>query len=91
MGEISIKFSYNRETGRTDLTIDYASDKSAMPHEHEERHEEIVDRLIEGGVIRREELGNVEVRRIPHEKKERQHATSENPPEPEAEKGSAGN
>jgi len=68
MGEIKIHFSFNRKSGRTDLTIDYASDASTMPHEHEERHEEIVEQLIEGGVIRREDIGNIEVKRVPPEK-----------------------
>ncbi|TET34117.1 MAG: hypothetical protein E3J72_15200 [Planctomycetota bacterium] len=84
MGEIQIHFKYNRNTGRTDLTIDYVSDKSMMPHEHEERHEEIVDRLIEGGVIRREDIGNVEVRRIPPEKEKPEAKRREEPTEPEA-------
>ena len=89
MGEIKIHFSFNRKTGRTDLTVDYASDRSMMPHEHEERHEEIVERLIEGGVIRREDIGNVEVKRIPHEKK-KEAERHEKPPETEAQAGSAG-
>ena len=90
MGEIKIQFSFNRETGRTDLTVDYSSDRSAMPHEHEERHEEIVERLIEGGVIRRQDLGNVEVKRIPHEKTRGKEAAPEEPGENEPQAGSAG-
>ncbi|MHC4662417.1 MAG: hypothetical protein ACYS8W_12075 [Planctomycetota bacterium] len=90
MGEIKIHFSFNRKTGRTDLTIDYLSDSSLMPHEHEERHEEIVERLIEGGAIRREDVGNIEVRRIPPSQSKAGSAKREEPPETEARAGSAG-
>jgi len=81
MGEIRINFTYNRNTGRTD--IDYASDKSMMPHEHEERHGEIVDKLIEGGVIRREDVGNIEVHRVPPEKEKPEAERREEPAGPE--------
>ena len=49
----------------------------------QERHEEIVNKLIEGGVVRREDIGNIEVRRVPPEKAKSEQVRREEPADPE--------
>lgn len=63
MAEITLRLRYNLQTGRKDLLIDYHSDDDALPIEHEQDHRAIVESLLGKGVLRRDELGEVVVRR----------------------------
>ncbi|MCP4750858.1 MAG: hypothetical protein GY866_08195 [Proteobacteria bacterium] len=47
MSKVRITFEYNNKTGKRDLHIDYESDPSALPHEHQEEHRDIVNRIID--------------------------------------------
>ncbi|NUO50723.1 MAG: hypothetical protein HOV80_17875 [Polyangiaceae bacterium] len=64
MAEVTIRLLVDRATGRKDVVISYTSDADALPAEHEEEHKRIVEKLIEGGVIRAGELGKVVVERV---------------------------
>jgi hypothetical protein len=64
LGDITIRFRMNVATGKKDIVIEYDSDDDALPHEHERRHKEIVERLIGQGVLAAEEAGEVKVERI---------------------------
>jgi len=64
MAEITIRLKYNLQTGRKDLFIDYHSDDDALPIEHEQDHRAVVESLLGKGVLRRDELGEVVVRRL---------------------------
>jgi hypothetical protein len=63
MAEITLRLRYNLQTGRKDLLIDYHSDDDALPIEHEQDHRAIVESLLGRGVLKRDELGEVVVRR----------------------------
>ena len=63
MGEISIRFRMNMETGKKDIFIDYESDEDAMRHEHEKDHKNIVQRLLGEGILQADEVGEVIVDR----------------------------
>jgi hypothetical protein len=63
MAEITLRLRYNLQTGRKDLFIDYHSDDDALPIEHEQDHRAIVESLLGKGVLKRDELGEVVVRR----------------------------
>lgn len=63
MAEITLRLKYNLQTGRKDLFIDYHSDDDALPIEHEQDHRAIVESLLGKGVLRKDELGEVVVRR----------------------------
>jgi hypothetical protein len=39
------------------------SDEDALPHEHEQQHRAIVEKLIHGGLIKASELGQIVVER----------------------------
>ena len=46
MSKARIIFEYNNKTGKKDIHIDYESDPSSLPYEHEEEHRNIVKRVI---------------------------------------------
>jgi hypothetical protein len=63
MAEMTIRLRTDPATGKKDIIIDLHSDSDALPHEHEQQHRALVQRLIEGGLIKAEELGQVVVER----------------------------
>jgi hypothetical protein len=63
MAEMTIRLRTDPTTGKKDIIIDLHSDEDALPHEHEQRHRALVQRLIEGGVLKAEELGQIVVER----------------------------
>lgn len=48
----TLKLSVDPTTGKRTITILYTSDADALPHEHEEAHKEIVEKLFEGGIAK---------------------------------------
>jgi hypothetical protein len=63
MAEMTIRLRTDPATGKKDILIDLHSDADALPHEHEQQHRALVQRLIEGGLLKAEELGQVVVER----------------------------
>ncbi len=63
MAEMTIHLRTDPATGKKDILVDYHSDEDALPHEHEQRHRALVQKLIEGGLVRAEEIGQVIVER----------------------------
>ena len=52
MAEITIRLVSDPQTGEKRITIDYESDRDALPIEHERDHREIVEALIGRGALR---------------------------------------
>ena len=75
MADILIKLTFNLETGKKDILIDYDGDDDALPHEHEKQHRHIVQTLLGNGVLTKKELGNVAVTRGSNSKKEQKTET----------------
>jgi hypothetical protein len=63
MAELNIRLQIDPETGKKNLIIEYESDSDMLPIEHEEEHRRLVNELVEGGVVKAEELGKVVVKR----------------------------
>lgn len=63
MAQMTIQLRYDPHTGRRDIVVKLHSDADALPHEHEQLHRQIVDRLIEGGVVKAGEVGQLVVER----------------------------
>jgi hypothetical protein len=63
MAELNIRLQIDPETGKKNLIIEYDSDADMLPIEHEEEHRRLVNALVEGGVVKAEELGKVTVER----------------------------
>jgi hypothetical protein len=52
MASATLRLSVDPETGKRTITISYASDADALPHEHEDAHREVVEKLLEGGIAK---------------------------------------
>jgi hypothetical protein len=63
MAEMTIQLRCNPETGKKDIIISLRSDEDALPVEHEQQHRALVDRLIQGGIIKAGEEGKIIVER----------------------------
>jgi hypothetical protein len=63
MAELNIRLLIDPDTGKKNLIIEYESDSDMLPIEHEEEHRRLINQLVEGGVVKAEELGKVVVKR----------------------------
>lgn len=63
MAEMTIRLVFDPGTGKRNIVISLRSDEDALPHEHEEQHRVLVNKLIEGGVLAASEVGQVIVER----------------------------
>lgn len=63
MAELNIRLQIDPDTGKKNLIIEYESDSDMLPIEHEEEHRRLINELVEGGVVKAEELGKVVVKR----------------------------
>jgi len=68
MPEITIRLIPDPTTGKKNIIISMRGDEDAMPHEHEEMHRGVVNKILERGLIKETELGNITVERVPDEK-----------------------
>jgi FtsH ternary system domain X3-analog len=77
MAEMTIRLRTDPTTGKKDIVVSLRSDDDALPYEHEQQHRALVQKLIEGGLLKAEELGQVVVER--EEEVEEPAAPVENP------------
>ena len=63
MAEMTIQLKIDPVTGKKDIIIGMRSDDDALPHEHEQQHARLVEKLIEGGILKASELGKIIVER----------------------------
>jgi hypothetical protein len=63
MAELNIRLLIDPTTGKKNIIIEYEADSDSLPHEHEEEHRVLIDKLIEGGAIKAEEIGKIVVQR----------------------------
>ena len=81
MAEMTIRLETDPVTGRKNILVDLKSDEDLLPHEHEEQHRKLVDKLIEGGLLSADEVGKVIISR--EESTETALPASESTPQPE--------
>lgn len=60
MAELTIRLRRDPTTGKQDIVISLRSDEDALPHEHEQMHKELVEKIIGKGNV-----GKVIVEREP--------------------------
>ena len=68
MAEMTIRLIPDPETGKKNIIISLTGDQDALPHEHEQMHRAIVNKLLGGGKIKAEEIGHIEITRDQDEK-----------------------
>jgi hypothetical protein len=64
MAEMTIRLRIDPNTGKKDIVIALSADADTLPHEHEEQHRKLVEKLIEGGVLKAAEVGQIVVERV---------------------------
>jgi hypothetical protein len=60
---MTIRLRTDPATGKKDIVVSLRSDDDALPIEHEQQHRALVQKLIEGGLVKAEEMGQVVVER----------------------------
>jgi hypothetical protein len=63
MAEMTIRLIPDPDTGKKNIVISLRSDSDALPHEHEQQHRALVEKLIEGGLLPAGEAGKIIVER----------------------------
>ena len=63
MPEMTIRLLRDPQTGKQNIVVKLRSDEDALPHEHEQMHRALVDKLIEGGILKAGEEGNLIIER----------------------------
>ncbi len=63
MAEMTIRLITNPQTGKKDLVVSLSHDSDSLPHEHEELHRRLVNRILEGGLATQDELGQLVIER----------------------------
>lgn len=67
MAEMTIRLQIDPQTGKKNVVISLKSDEDALPHEHEQKHRALVDKLIAKGLLNASELGEIVVEREPED------------------------
>jgi hypothetical protein len=65
MAEMTIRLRCDPETGKRDIVVQLHSDADALPQEHEQLHRDLVDKLVNGGLLKAGEAGKLVVEREP--------------------------
>ncbi|NBO92668.1 MAG: hypothetical protein EBV06_10230 [Planctomycetia bacterium] len=68
MAEMTIRLVPDPQTGKKQIIISMKSDEDALPHEHEQAHRAVVDKLIQGGLVKAQDIGQIVVTRDEPEK-----------------------
>ncbi len=63
MAEMTIRLRRDPATGKKDIVVSLRSDADALPHEHEQQHRALVEKLIHGGLLQASEVGRILVER----------------------------
>jgi hypothetical protein len=63
MPEMTIQLRRDPQTGKQNIVVKLRSDEDVLPHEHEQMHRALVNKLIEGGLLKAGEEGNLVVER----------------------------
>jgi hypothetical protein len=64
MAEMTIQLQIDPASGKKNIVVSLSSDADALPHEHEELHRKLVDKLIQGGILKASEVGKIVVERV---------------------------
>ena len=63
MPEMTIRLRRDPATGKQDIVVKLRADEDSLPHEHEQLHKALVEKLIHGGLLKPTEVGQIVVER----------------------------
>jgi hypothetical protein len=79
MAEMTIRFIPDPATGKKNIIVTLRSDEDALPHEHEQQHRALVEKLINKGLLKEDEVGDIVVTREEEEKEPAAPVSSDEP------------
>ncbi len=86
MADMTIRLIPDPVTGKKNIVVSLRSDEDALPHEHEQQHRALVDRLVNGGILKATEVGTITVEREEEQKEPATPSGQENPAARQAQK-----
>jgi hypothetical protein len=63
MAEMTIRLRCDPQTGKRDIIVQLHSDADSVPHEHEQLHRNLVEKLVNGGILKASEAGKLIIER----------------------------
>jgi hypothetical protein len=63
MAEMTIRLVIDPDTGKKNIIVKLHSDADSLPQEHEQMHRALVDKLVNGGLLKAGEEGQLVVER----------------------------
>jgi len=63
MAEMTIRLLRDPQTGKQNIIVKLRSDEDALPQEHEQLHRALVEKLINGGLLKTGEEGDLVIER----------------------------
>jgi hypothetical protein len=63
MAEMTIRLMIDPATGKKNIIVKLHSNADALPQEHEQLHRALVDKLVNGGIVKATEVGQITVER----------------------------
>jgi hypothetical protein len=63
MATMTIRLQIDPATNKKNIIVSLSSDADALPHEHEQQHRALVEKLIQGGILKASEVGKIIVER----------------------------
>jgi hypothetical protein len=63
MAEMTIRLLRDPQSGKQNIIVKLRSDEDALPQEHEQLHRALVDKLINGGLLKAGEEGDLVIER----------------------------
>ncbi len=64
MAEMTIRLIPDPQTGKKNIIISLTGDEESLPHEHEQAHRALVEKIVGAKLAKLEEIGTVEVERL---------------------------
>lgn len=63
MAQMTIQLRVDPQSGKKDIIVSLRGDDESLPHEHEQLHRKLVEKLIQGGLLTAAEVGQIIVER----------------------------
>lgn len=82
MAEMTIRLRCDPNTGKRDIIVSLHSDDDSLPQEHEQLHRALVEKLVNGGVLKASQAGKLIVEREEHKGEAGQLPVGEAGPDP---------
>ncbi|QDU95849.1 hypothetical protein [Lignipirellula cremea] len=63
MAEMTLRLQIDPVSGKKNIVVSLHADEDSLPQEHEQLHRQLVDKLLEGGLLQPGEAGSLIIER----------------------------